>query len=355
MQQAIDFLGSIKETDNIIVIFHNDADGCCSCALIDKFLKARIGKKSDYIISQPMPPAKNLISKIKLSMPTKIIFLDLGVDQNPSLIKKLENLCDILVIDHHQIMNNLNSEKTVHYNPMFRKHVYQSASYLTYKICSNMTDMRNHMWIAIVGMIGDYNVADSMDLVHEAKKMFPELITSTEQEALHKSAFGQMADMISAAKASKISCEEIVRNIESMESIGDMQKSEAMVSAYQSVQGEIERILLDARSRVNAGNTVIFYEISSKYNVHSPVSTLLSKEYPKKLIVVWETIGNKIKVSARNQSKSINVGKALREAIRDIRHASAGGHEAAGGVSLKKEDWDEFRERLVSLVDQKRM
>lgn len=351
MKEAIDFLTRIKERDNVIIVFHNDADGCCSCVLMDKFLKERIGKKSDYIISQPMPPAKNLVSKIRLSMPTKIIFLDLGVDQNPSLIKKLENECEVLVIDHHQIMNNLNSAKTVHYNPMFRKKVYQSASYLTYRICSEISDMNDHLWIAMAGIIGDYNVSDSMDLVNAAKEKYPEMITSTEQDELHKSIFGQMADMISSAKASKITCEEIVRIIEAMESIEDLGKNQVMQAAYQNVQKEIERILIDAKSGIDHNKKVIFYEISSLYNVHSPVSTLLSKEYPKKMIVVWENVGNKIKVSARNQNKSINVGRVLREAIRDVRNASAGGHEAAGGVSLRQEDWEEFKSRLEMLVE----
>jgi single-stranded DNA-specific DHH superfamily exonuclease len=351
MDEAIAFLKKITEKDNIIVVFHNDADGCCSCVLLDKFLKSHIGKKSDYIISQPMPPAKNLISKIKLSMPTKIIFLDLGVDQTPPLIKKLENECDVLIIDHHQIMNSLNSKKTVHYNPMFKSKVYQSASYLTYKICSKIIDMREHLWISMVGIIGDYNVADSMDVVEEAKKAYPDFIHSTDQDDLHRSIFGQMADMISAAKASKITCEEIVRNIETMESIRDIDKNESMTNAYKNVQSEIERILIDAKSGMDSSRTVIFYEIKSHYNVHSPISTLLSKEFPKKLIIVWESIGNKIKVSARNQNKKINVGKVLREATHDIRHASAGGHEAAGGVSLKSEDWDEFKDRLVALAE----
>jgi single-stranded DNA-specific DHH superfamily exonuclease len=283
-------------------------------------------------------------------MPTKIIFLDLGVDQNPPLIKKLENECDILIIDHHQIMNDLNSDRTIHYNPMFTRKVYQSASYLTYKLCSGIANMENHLWIAITGIVGDYNVSDSMDIIMEAKMKYPEFLASTEQEYMHGSIFGQMADMISAAKASKISCEEIVRNIEKMESIADIGKNEAMTTAYKNVQSEIDRILIDAKSSIDTGKTVIFYEIKSHYNVHSPISTLLSKEFPKKLIIVWETIGNKIKVSARNQNRKINVGKALREATRDIRHASAGGHEAAGGVSLKKEDWEDFKERLIDIV-----
>lgn len=353
MEKAISFLSKINEKDNIITVFHNDADGCCSCALLDRFLESYIGKKSDYIISQPMPPAKNLISRIRMSMPTKIIFLDLGIDQNPSLVKKLESDCEVLIIDHHQIMNNLNSKKTVHFNPMMKKKVYQSASYLTYKICSKITDMSERLWIALVGIVGDYNVTDSMDLLEKAKEVYPDILKSLEQDYLHRSPFGQMANIISAAKASKITCEDIVIALESMKSVEDIDKNEKMMQAYRKVEEEIERVLIDAKSTINTHEPVIFYEIKSAFNIHSPVSTQLSREFPKKVIIVWEKIGNKIKVSARNQSKNIDVGKVLREAIRDIKHASAGGHEAAGGVSIRKDDWDEFVEKLKTLVKNK--
>lgn len=351
MEKTSEFLKKICQNDNVIIVFHNDADGCCSCAILNRFLKKQMGRNADYIISQPMPPAKNLIPKIRLSMPTKIIFLDLGVDQNPSMIKKLENDCDVLVIDHHQIQNNLNSSRTVHFNPMFRKRVYQSASYLTYKICSDLLDMKPFIWMAMVGIIGDYNIEDSLDLINEARKEYPNYIKSIDQEDLHKSQFGRVADMISAAKADKISCEEIVRIINASNSVEDMLNNEKLSESYHRVQEEIESVIIDAKSVANSGENVVFYEIKSRFNIHSPVATQLSKEFPKKLIIIWEEIGNKIKVSARNQSRNFNVGRLLKEATRDLKHASAGGHEAAGGVSLHKDDWKEFVEKVKVLVE----
>ncbi len=350
MEKAADFLKSIENKDNVIIVFHNDADGCCSCALMNNFLKKSIGKPADFIISQPMPPAKNLIPKIRLSMPTKIIFLDLGVDQNPAMIKKLENDCEILIIDHHQLQNNMNSLRTIHCNPMFKSRKYQSVSYLAYKICSDLMDMKPYLWIAMVGIVGDYNTEDSLDMIDEAQKMYPELIKSKSQDALHKSVFGQIADMISAAKADKISCEEITRTLNSCESQEDFMKNEKLTESYRKVQEEIEHVIIDAKSIASSSDKVVFYEIKSRFNIHSPVSTNISKEFPKKLIIVWEEIGNKIKISARNQGKNLNVGKLLKEAVRDLRHASAGGHEAAGGVSLRTEDWKEFVDKIKLLV-----
>lgn len=350
MKNVLSFLNGIGKGDIIITVFHNDADGCCSCAIFDKFLEKRIGRGSDIIISQPMPPLKNLIQRIRLSMPTKIIFLDLGIDQKPSLVKKLENDCRILVIDHHQIMNDLNSRKTVHYNPLFREKVYLSASYLTYQLCSQIEKMDDFLWTSMIGIIGDYNTKDSTELVKKAKEMYPDIVKATDQESLHNSMFGQAAEMIAAAKACKVTCEEIVNILESSKNFEDVLQNSTLSECYRNVQQEIERVLIDAKSKIDTGKRVLFYEIMSRFNISSIISTKLSKEYPGKIIILWQLIGNKIKVSARNQSREFNVGRLLMEATKNMKYASAGGHDAAGGVSMRAEDWDEFVERINTIT-----
>jgi len=350
-KKVISFLNKIKPKDVIITIFHNDADGICSCVLMNKFLKQKIGREADFLISQPMPPDKNLLQKIRLSLPTKVIFLDLAIDQNKSLIKKIETDCEILVIDHHQISNNLNSKKTVHYNPLFKNSVYQSASYLTYKICSEICNMEKYLWVSLVGIVGDYNIADSMDLINEAKKKYPRLIKKCDQETVHNSLFGQIADMISAAKACRISCEEIVKIISNIKFPDDVWTNQTLTESYRKIQKEMERLMIDAKSNIDTNKNIIFYEIKSPYNLRSPLATRLSKEYQKKLIIIWSKIKNRVKLSARNQNKNIDVGKVLRNAIKGIKHASAGGHATAAGLDIRKGDWEVVKERLEREVN----
>ena len=170
MKKAIDFLNKIEKNDEVVIIYNNDADGICSCVLIDKFLMEKTGKKS-FSISQPMPMDKNLIQRIQTTLPTKIIFLDLAVDQQQTILKKLGSICDILIVDHHQFIKDMSSNSVVHYNPRFDKpRIYQSTSYLIYKICSKLMDMSDSLWISVIGMIADYNLKDSTDLVEEAEK-----------------------------------------------------------------------------------------------------------------------------------------------------------------------------------------
>jgi len=344
MKKAVDFLNKIKKSDEIVIIYNNDADGICSCAILDKLFLRKIGKKS-FSLSQPMPMDKNLIQKIQTTLPTKIIFLDLAVDQQQSILKRLGSICDILIIDHHQFIKDMSSSAVVHYNPRFAKpKIYQSTSYLVYKICSKILDISNLLWIAIVGMVADYNLRDSMDLVREAEKKY--------SIKINESLFARMADMISAARATKaLTCEEILEIIEKIEDPKDFETimgAEKLIESYQKIENEIIAMLSDAEAVSERIGNLILYEMKSEYNIRSDLSRKLSEKHPNKLIIVYERGSKKIKISARNQDV-IDVGRVLQKAAEGMR-ASAGGHENAAGATLEEKDWEEFKQRLSELV-----
>src|SRR3989338_10444217 len=144
MKKAIQFLENVKKTDEIVVVFNNDGDGISSCVLLDKFLKIT-GRKKPYIINKPMPMDKNIIQRIQTTVPHKIIFLDIAADQQQNVLKKLGVICDMMIVDHHQVFKDMNSKNIVHYNPRMEQHdVYMSTSYCVYKICSKLSDMSEY-------------------------------------------------------------------------------------------------------------------------------------------------------------------------------------------------------------------
>ncbi len=345
--RAVDFLRNIKPTDNVVVIFNNDGDGVCSCVLINKCLETK--KNKPYIISQPMPTEKNLLRKIQTTVPNKLIVLDIAIDQQSNVLKNLSGLCDVLVVDHHQITRDSNSESVVHYNPRMEKEgIYKSTSYCVYKICSALTDVSEHLWIAAVGMVSDYNLKFSEDLVKEAVEKY-----SLKTDVLYETHIGRLADMISAAKATKsLTCEEMVWLFGSMKGPDDMSAkgSEKMIESFKTIENEMMSILADAETNAEKKGKVIFYNIKSSYNLSSPVSTKLSEKHLDKLVIVYEKTHNRVKVSGRNQAKKFNVGRILQSAARGLK-ASAGGHDAAGGATMEAKDWETFRERLVELCE----
>ena len=341
MDKAAIFLKNVKKGDNVVVIFNNDADGMCSCALVGILLREKLNS-DPLLISQPMPMDKNLIGRIRTTVPDKIIFLDLAADQQEDLLKKTSGLASVLIIDHHRIHKDTNSSGIVHYNPrMKKKGVYLSTSYLAYKICSHLQDMSDYMWIAAVGMIGDYNLDDSQDLVKDIMKKY-----GVEKD-LYKSFLGRITDMISATQATKsMNCEQLVGILENS-TTDDIKKNEKLLAEYRKVENEIMSIMDDAETSAERHGNIILYNFKSNISLRSEISTKLSSKFKGKTVIVYEKMGSKMKLSGRNQSGG-NVAKLLEDAANGL-DALAGGHEAAAGAAVAVKDWDEFRHRLIEL------
>jgi single-stranded DNA-specific DHH superfamily exonuclease len=336
------FLETIDSKDNVVIVFHNDADGICSAVLMKKFLVTK--EIEPYLISQPMPVDENLIDKIKLSVPDKIIFLDLAIDQHAEVLKELKSIAKLAIIDHHQIQENMNKKGIIHYNPRFAKaDIYQSCGYLVYKILSEIMDMNKYLWLAAIAMTGDYDLKDSEDLVAKVRK-------NLNVKDLYKSDIGRVVDMISSARATKkISSEEMADIIYNAEDLNDVLDNRKLLESYKIISSEINGVLIDAETNSEKTNNMILYGLKTDYNIKSQVATELSRKYPDKLVVIYQKKGAKIKISARNQTVRFDVCNTLRKAVKGLK-AHAGGHENAGGGTVASKDWLEFKDKLKELI-----
>ncbi|MBI2971347.1 MAG: DHH family phosphoesterase [Candidatus Aenigmarchaeota archaeon] len=347
IDDAARFLSDLKPGDEVVIVFNNDADGICSCILVKSIIQSRT-KKKPYIISQPMPTEKNLIRKIQTTLPTKIIFLDLAMDQQEGVIKKLKGICDIMVIDHHMVMKDLNAKGIVHYNPRFAgREIYQSTSYCAYRICSRIEDVSDRLWIAAVGIIGDYNLKDSQDVVAEVRKKYRSLVGDRE---LYETPLGRIADMIAASKATRaLTCERVAEILENMHNPDEVFGNEKMVEAYKSVELEMAALVADAERNAEVHKDLMLYEIKSAYNLASPFSTRFSDKFQEKFVAVYERINKIVKISARNQSGTYDVAHTLKRAARGL-SASAGGHDRAAGATVSEKEWEQFKVRLIEIL-----
>ncbi len=345
--EAVQFLKDINVKDEIIIVFNNDGDGISSCAILMKYLETT-GKKKPYIISQPMPMDKNLVNRIKTALPNKIIFLDLVVDQQEDILKRVRGFSDILIVDHHQIIKNLNGNNVVMFNPRFtRPTIYQSTTYLVYKVCSELVDLSDYLWLAGIGIVSDYNLEDSTDTVEKIAKKY-------KIEVLYESFMGRIADMISATRATKMmSCEEMVpffMRVVDPTKIEDEKDGDKLVKSYHIVEDELSSLLLDAQENCTKDGNIILYNAKSKYNLDSSLSTKLSEKHMDKLVIVYSKKGSRYKISARNQKKKINAGKVMKLASKGLK-ASGGGHEAAAGATVDEKDWEKFLKNVEELVN----
>ena len=342
MQQAVNFLASVKGDDAVVIVFNNDGDGICSCSLVLRLLEKRL-KKKPFIISQPMPMDKNLISKIKTTVPSKIIFLDLPVDQQLSVLNSVKPMCDVLIIDHHKPLKNVSSRGVIHVNPRFRRRdIYQSTSYLAYKICSGVSDMHDALWVAGVGMVSDYDLRDSQDVVGELRRAYGL------GEDLYATILGRIADALSSVNATKaLACETLVDIVSKASSPDEIVQHAALVQSYRDVEEEMKRIMADFETSAEFRGRAIFYNMKSRLNLRSPFSTKVSELYEDKVVVIYQHAGTRVKASMRNQKGNIDLVALLHDAVRGL-DASAGGHERAAGAIVNAKDWDIFKERLCT-------
>ncbi|MFH1420505.1 MAG: DHH family phosphoesterase [Candidatus Aenigmatarchaeota archaeon] len=347
MVKAVGFLKGIKQDDNVIIIFHNDTDGICSTVLLMKLLKTVDNEPT--IIPQPMPVNETLAQKVKTYMANKIIFVDLAVDQQPNVLKELQIFCDILIIDHHVPNNSMNGKRIIHFNPRFDdKNIYQSASYITYNLCNKIIDMRKWLWLAGVGMVGDYNLEDSGDLVKQIEEAYPAI----KQTGINNSILANIGSMITATKATKLlSLEEIVSMINSMQKPDDIQKSQKgdnMLRSFELVQNEMAAVVADVEIKF-AKNKYILYELGTKYNLRSPVATAVSEKHPDKFVAIYQEMGKKIKMSVRHQNGD-DVITILEKAAKGTR-ALVGGHMQAAGATIDKREWEKFKAQLKAVLE----
>lgn len=345
MMNAREFLGKINKKDDVIIIFHNDTDGMSSAAILSKFVSKRTGKKP-LLISQPMPVDANLIDKIKTGIPSKILITDLAIDQQDEMLKKIAGFANVLVVDHHIITKKVSSKRITYYNPRSADpEIYLSASYICYDLCSSLEDMDDAFWLACVGAVADYNLDNSRDLVKKAQKKY-------RIKDIKNSNISKIGEIMMAGKAAKAAtCEEIACMVSGFNDCDEFMASpqtDAIRRSYEEIEAEIQRVVSEASEK--AEGNVLLYEIKPKFNIRSPVSTIISERNRRKLVIVYERSGSKIKISSRNQDKNLNAGKILEQAAKAV-GGQGGGHEAAAGATIPEKAWKEFVERVVDMAN----
>jgi single-stranded DNA-specific DHH superfamily exonuclease len=99
---------------------------------------------------------------------------------------------------------------------------------------------------------------------------------------------------------------------------------------------------------------LIFYIIKSKYRIKAPLNTRLSLEMPNKtILLLQESEGGKISISARRRDEKVAVNDLLENAIVGLEGASGGGHIPAAGATIRKQDLQKFKENIMSYLRKK--
>ena len=356
------FINSIDNKDIIAVMPDTDVDGLSSGVLVYKCLEKIKNKTPEILQFQHTRSCitDDTMNYFKNKGVTKIIITDQAFDQVPEQIKEAESFADILIIDHHKFYNDLNSKKTTLIKSEMLEKGNEGSQYcavkMVYDLFSEITDISEFDWIATLGIITDNNFLTFKTFV---KKVLKKLNLKYNKD-IFKTELGKAASILSTSGATNPPKHqlafEILYSSKNIYSIIDSK----LKNTYKVIQEEINQYVKNYKKYAEEYPklNLLFIEVNSSFRIKSAVINKISIEkFPKKTIVVYSDANKygEIKISARNQSagklkKAINVNEMLEFATKDLEGAAAGGHAPAAGASLKKENWEEFKNNIFKYI-----
>jgi len=332
------FVKKIQPEDRVLLVHHNDVDGYCSAAIILAALGHIKTKNVETSVAE-VDSLNDVLSKIRPGSFDKIIVVDIDA---PALKNKFERTgAEILIIDHHMIRADLNSERITYINPRsVDEEIYQPASYVSYKLLSSFMRIPGKEWLAALGTVGDFGFDDCRDIldkyIHANVK---DDVTRTGLWDVSKVLFG--AIIVASAGIGGITPEKILEILEDAEGVEALVADRTINTASKIFEKEHEKVKKAFWKTSETKGNVIFGVIDSPFKrMGSVISTEASVGHNGKTIFLLEKRGGRFKVHARCQSSCVHLGKFMEKCCH------GGGHRHAAGGSIEADEVANFKARV---------
>jgi single-stranded DNA-specific DHH superfamily exonuclease len=338
-----EFCMSIGKNEKVMVIHHTDADGISSGVITVKALEQIVGKKPESILPYDYGTDnmdRAFLTKVKEEKADRIIMVDVGIDSNQEFVRELERLCDrLMIIDHHKLVHDFNSETTVLVKAEKISSVPASA-YANAKLCfdlfSKLTNITSLDWLACVGITGDMAI----------KQWGVFCPTVLKKHGLHQADIDKIVWMVGAVEILAFdTLEELQKEFYKTKSPKELLKSTffSYLDQYQSLVAEWEE-KYETKVISNPAIELNWFTIKTPYRIKSALANQVSQKNPEKTIIIFQEFeAGSLGFSARRQDGKIKMNDLLETAIEGIPSARAGGHApaAAGGIPV------EYREQFL--------
>lgn len=332
-KQAREFLEKINEKDSVAIVTHNDMDGFCSGRLFLEFCKKKKAKTSVFILNYGM----NKLSEFNLKSFNKILLSDLAPSLVSEDLKKLSKEKEILYTDHHQEDANFPiSEKVLELRTTNDGYIPSSRT------CYELTEKENKnlKFLSALGVISDFGFA------HKVNKDFLENLyfeTGKSFDFYNEKSKEFNALIIYFAPDFDKAFEKFIE-------IDEVEEVDKFKEYVDEVEKEFSRLRKDFQSNYEFLGEIIYFNLESKFSaIKSALISSLSSDDKYKIYIFATKKGDKISISGRNQSKIYDVSKILQSCISGLEDSTSGGHKAAAGAVIKKEDLEMFKEKLKQI------
>ncbi|MFB6144043.1 MAG: DHH family phosphoesterase [Candidatus Nanohaloarchaea archaeon] len=362
LEPAVDYLETIGEDEEVLIVHHWDMDGISSSAIISKILEELRGRPADEV-TIPVQRSYHLTEEDmeKVDSADRLIVLDfnLGAEELEELDSR-EDL-EVLVVDHH----SFEDEPDVHFvNPRAQNSdAYIPCSMITQEIAEEFGIGDETRWIAGLGIIQDFGVENCRELFEELDPEYDRYLPGKiEQEELAKNCeYGRYSSVLNikpyrdSEKYSRLAYQALMNS-------GDLKELEAqeeyrkVYEVYLEMQDEFNDAVenYDEEREIDRDKMIIFFDLESDFHIRSSIATNMSTRNPEWIHLVLQIGEERVNVSGRCQSGRVDLGRLMQEALPEEaveEGAEAGGHEKAAGASMKKEYLEEFKQRFTERVE----
>jgi len=344
-KKAENFLSKVSKKDRLCIVHDSDPDGVCSAVITIKTLKKLGFEKIVTKTSSPdlLKRKSSEINKILDKKFENTIILDLAPHLYQKAFKKIKNTKKYLLIFDHHLTSEIKLKNVVYINPrLIKKRLYMPTSYLVFKFFSQLADIRDAEWVAVIGTIADYGInEDTKDMLGKylkKKKYDVRKVWSTD--------YGKAAMTMNAATAI-IGAEKSLKILLQLKNFTQFKKVREFKNSAENFEKEFEK------KKKEVGKKLEFYPefdlsfsmIKTKYkHIASAVSSRISREKPQITLILFEKVGKIYKIHGRSQSGKVNIGLLF------TKLNVGGGHVQAGGGSIKEKELHKFKERLMEEI-----
>ncbi len=355
---AIEYLQSVDEGEDVLILHHWDMDGSSSAAIISLILEESRGRGADFVgipEGRKHQVGSKAEEKIRDEGFERLIVLDMSVpaDRIDELKDRLD--VDILVIDHHDF--DKNPDNAVLVNP--RKDdpdAYIPAA----KLCNDISKKfgLDLDWIAGLGIVQDFGVEKAVGLFERLKKLYPHYFPQNiTQEAMAKNCrYGTYSSVMNIKpykdtdRCAKLAFDALV-NSKGLKYLESHESYQELYTYYKEVSNEIERVReqFDEEKEVHEEEKLVFFRFESPHHINSSLATQISVDEEDWIFIIARVEGDNVNVSSRCQSGRVDLGALLQQSLPDDagEDAEAGGHRRAAGASMKSAALNEFKSNLL--------
>jgi single-stranded-DNA-specific exonuclease len=326
-------LNRASQSEPIHVLFHNDADGLAAGALLARGITRAGRTVSARLVGRGENPWMDPVaSELRTSPPGALIVTDLGVQREP-----VAPGVPTVLIDHHVPQGTPEGAVVI---SGYGLEPTPSSSLLAYQCIQALIEMDEFVWLAALGIIGDYG----------EKAPFAELAEAQRRHGAK--VLREVTSLINAPRRSSTGdaqpAFELLMQVAGPEEIlsGEHPQAAVLKAAREEVKRELDK---GRRIAPRFAGPVALIEMSSPCQIHPLVAQSWTGRLRNQVVIAANSGFREgyVHFAARTASGRNLIAFLREHAPPGVESSTYGqGHEQASGGSLPVESWETLRRSL---------